>query len=55
MEQGLYFCLCEEFKLWYVEDNGIRVCYCGHPVSEHIDFRKSCTGEVYLNGPLAQW
>lgn len=40
-------CLCDAFASWYVTDDGLGVCECGHPDSEHIAKRGSCTGEVF--------
>jgi hypothetical protein len=41
-------CDCEWFDLWYEED-GVRVCECGHPDDEHIGGHGTCTG-VYVEG-----
>lgn len=38
-------CECLRFVLWYEED-GWRVCRCGHRSIEHLDGDRSCVGEV---------
>jgi hypothetical protein len=41
------FCLCKLFDFWYEED-GIKVCKCGHPAAEHLDDTGSCVGDLIV-------
>lgn len=43
-------CDCDGFVLWYVDCDGpaLRVCWCGHSETEHLDGVRSCVGEIRL-------
>lgn len=42
-----YFCTCEQFKLWYIDETTkVKVCFCGHPSLQHLDDTKMCVGDV---------
>jgi hypothetical protein len=44
-------CACDGFRLWYMELHHfyeLRVCYCGHRSSEHLDAHGTCTGEIEI-------
>jgi hypothetical protein len=46
-------CLCPTFRLWYIDDDGppLPVCWCGHPNTEHLDCKRSCTGILVISRP----
>lgn len=43
-----FFCACLTYVFWYVTNNGVDVCECGHPKSYHIAEKTTCIGDVEI-------